>query len=298
MKIPHPIPYQGSKRNLAEKILKFFPTEIDCLIEPFAGSSAITIASAFYSRANRYLLNDINSPLIALWNSIINNPTFIINKYDKIWHGQLGNEEEYYYTIRDQFNKTKKPEYLLFLLAKCVKAAVRYNAFGEFNQSPDKRRLGRNPHSMKFDIIGVSELLKGKTPFYSTDFSEILDLATNKDLIYLDPPYQGTGLNGGFNYSGNIEFDHFILSLNELNFREIPYILSFDGRTGNKTYGNPLPDSLNLYKIEIDAGRSSQATLLNRNENTFEALYISPSLLNKINIKDLFQSKSSQSALF
>ena len=151
---------------------------------------------------------------------------------------------------------------------------------------------------MKFDIIGVSELLKGKTTFYSTDFSEILDLATNKDLIYLDPPYQGTGLNGGFNYSGNIEFDHFILSLNELNFREIPYILSFDGRTGNKTYGNPLPDSLNLYKIEIDAGRSSQATLLNRNENTFEALYISPSLLNKINIKDLFQSKSSQSALF
>lgn len=298
MKIPHPIPYQGSKRNLAEKILRFFPTEIDCLFEPFAGSSAITIASAHYSRANRFVLNDINSPLIALWNTIINNPHFIINKYDKIWNEQLGNEEKYYYKIRDKFNKTKNPEYLLFLLAKCVKAAVRYNAFGEFNQSPDKRRLGRNPQSMKFDILGVSKLLQGKASLYSTDFSEILDLATPKDLIYLDPPYQGTGQNGGFNYSGNIEFDHFILSLNELNCREIPFILSFDGRTGNKTYGNPLPDTLKLLKIEIDAGRSSQATLLNRNENTFEALYLSPALLKKIDINKLTYIKPSQSAIF
>lgn len=298
MKIPHPIPYQGSKRNLAEQILKYFPQEIDCLFEPFAGSSAITIASAFYSKANKYVLNDINSPLIALWNSIINNPNFIIKKYEQIWHEQLGNEEKYYYTIREKFNKTKNPEYLLFLLAKCVKAAVRYNAYGEFNQSPDKRRLGRNPQSMKFDINGVSELLKGKTNFYSTDFSEVLDLATNKDLVYLDPPYQGTGQNGGFNYAGNIEFEHFILSLHELNTREIPFILSFDGRTGSKTYGNPLPDSLNLFKIEIDAGRSSQATLLSRNENTYEALYLSPSLLNRISINRLPYHQSSQAELF
>ena len=51
--------------------------------------------------------------------------------------------------------EAQKPEYLLFLLAKCVKAAVRYNAKGEFNQSPDKRRLGRNPAMMRDDILGV-----------------------------------------------------------------------------------------------------------------------------------------------
>jgi len=38
MKIPHPIPYQGSKRNLASQILRFFPDEINRLVEPFAGS--------------------------------------------------------------------------------------------------------------------------------------------------------------------------------------------------------------------------------------------------------------------
>ena len=162
MKLPHPIPYQGSKRNLADQILRLFPEHFDSLIEPFAGSAAITIASAYYFKANSFIVNDINEPLINLWDTIINNPKSIIKSYHDIWHGQHGNEEEYYYQIRERFNNTKQPEYLLFLLAKCVKAAVRYNAQGSFNQSPDKRRLGRNPASMRDDILRVSQLLKGK----------------------------------------------------------------------------------------------------------------------------------------
>ncbi|MFT4205113.1 MAG: DNA adenine methylase [Chitinophagaceae bacterium] len=287
MKLPHPIPYQGSKRNLADQILRFFPDNFDRLVEPFAGSAAMTIASAFYFKANRFVINDINEPLINLWENIIENPKSIIKHYHDIWHGQHGNEEEYYYQIRERFNDTKQPEYLLFLLAKCVKAAVRYNAQGQFNQSPDKRRLGRNPQMMRDDILRVSQLLKGKTECYSQDYENILDLATDNDLVYMDPPYQGTGVNGGFNYAGNIEFDNFIVSLFDLNNRNVPFILSYDGRTGNKTYGNPLPENLNLTKIEINAGRSSQATLLNRNEITYEALYLSPALTDKIDLQKI-----------
>lgn len=287
MKLPHPIPYQGSKRNLADQILRFFPDNFDRLVEPFAGSAAMTIASAFYFKANRFVINDINEPLVNLWQNIIDNPKSIIKHYHDIWHGQHGNEEEYYYQIRERFNDTKQPEYLLFLLAKCVKAAVRYNAQGQFNQSPDKRRLGRNPQMMRDDIIRVSQLLKGKTECYSQDYQNILDLATDNDLVYMDPPYQGTGVNGGFNYAGNIEFDNFIVSLFDLNNRNVPFILSYDGRTGNKTYGNPLPNNLNLTKIEINAGRSSQATLLSRNEITYEALYLSPALIDKIDLQKI-----------
>ncbi|QQS28233.1 MAG: DNA adenine methylase [Sphingobacteriales bacterium] len=287
MKLPHPIPYQGSKRNLADQILRFFPDNFDRLIEPFAGSAAMTIASAFYFKANRFVINDINEPLVNLWENIIENPILIIEHYHDIWHGQHGNEEEYYYHIRERFNDTKQPEYLLFLLAKCVKAAVRYNAQGQFNQSPDKRRLGRNPQMMRDDILRVSQLLKGRTECYSQDYQTILDLATDNDLVYMDPPYQGTGVNGGFNYAGNIEFDNFIVSLFDLNNRNVPFILSYDGRTGNKTYGNPLHDNLNLTKIEINAGRSSQATLLSRNEITYEALYLSPALTSKIDLQKI-----------
>jgi DNA adenine methylase len=299
MKLPHPIPYQGSKRNLANKILRYFPAEFDRLVEPFAGSAAISIASAFYFKANRFVINDINKPLTELWNAIINTPHDIVRQYHDIWHGQHENAEEYYYEIRDKFNETHRSEYLLFLLAKCVKAAVRYNAQGHFNQSPDKRRLGRNPQMMRDDILNVSQLLRGKTEIYSADYSEILDKTTPFDLIYMDPPYQGTGQNGGFNYAGNIGFDDFMISLFQLNQKDIPYILSFDGRTGNKTYGNPLPAQLNLTKIEINAGRSTQATLLNREEYTYEAIYLSPSLVERIDLTEIEnKNKAYQTELF
>ncbi len=298
MKLPHPIPYQGSKRNLADQILRLFPEHFDSLIEPFAGSAAITIASAYYFKANNFIVNDINEPLINLWNTIINNPKSIIKSYHEIWHGQHGNEEEYYYQIREQFNDTKQPEYLLFLLAKCVKAAVRYNTQGGFNQSPDKRRLGRNPASMRDDILRVSQLLKGKVQLHSEDYKNILDLATSDDLVYMDPPYQGTGVNGGFNYAGNIEFNNFVVSLFELNQNNVPYILSYDGRTGDKTYGIPLPEKLNLTKIEINAGRSSQATLLSRSEITFEAVYLSPALISKIDLQKVRSKQIYQTELF
>lgn len=298
MKLPHPIPYQGSKRNLADQILRMFPDNFDNLIEPFAGSAAITIASAYYFKANNFIINDINQPLISLWETIINNPKSIVKSYHDIWHGQLGNEEAYYYEIRDKFNETKQPEYLLFLLAKCVKAAVRYNAQGGFNQSPDKRRLGRNPSLMRDDILRVSQLLKGKIQLHSTDYQNVLDLATADDLVYMDPPYQGTGVNGGFNYAGNIEFDNFVVSLFELNNNNVPYILSYDGRTGDKTYGSPLPDNLNLTKIEINAGRSSQATLLNRSEITYEAVFLSPALVSKIDLHKVTGKQNYQTELF
>jgi DNA adenine methylase len=284
MKLPHPIPYQGSKRNLANHILRYFPDNFYRLIEPFAGSAAISIASAYYFKAQKFIINDINRPLVSLWDEIINNPTHIIKNYYDIWSGQLGNEEAYYYHIRNKFNETKQPEYLLFLLAKCVKAAVRYNSIGEFNQSPDKRRLGRSPQMMRDDILRVSHLLKNKVELYAVDYSTVMEMATEDDLLYLDPPYQGTGLNGGFNYAGNIDFDDFVLSIYSLNKKNIPFILSFDGRTENKTYGHPLPDELNLKRIEINAGRSTQATLLNREEYTYEAIYLSPGLLKKIDV--------------
>lgn len=299
MKIPHPIPYQGSKRNLAADILRFFPQKIDRLIEPFAGSAAISIASAYYFKANKFIVNDINEPLINLWEKIVNEPQTIIRDYHHIWNNQLGNEEEFYYQIRDCFNQTKEPKYLLFLLAKCVKAAVRYNAEGNFNQSPDKRRKGRLPENMRFDILNVSNLLKDKVSFYSVDYEKILDMATENDLVYMDPPYQGTAKNGGFRYMEDLNHENFVISLYKLNKRNIPFILSYDGRTDNKTYGEELPKELNLHKIEIDAGRSSIATLHSRNERTYEAVYISDNLASISHINKRIESVSiKQPSLF
>lgn len=219
---------------------------------------------------------------MALWNAIVNEPEQISRQYTKLWRSQMGNERDFYDQIREKFNKTSRPDFLLYLLARCVKAAVRYNFDGEFNQSPDNRRRGRHPIMMKNDIFATSALFKGKCTLTSLDYKQVLIMATENDLIYMDPPYQGTFVNGGFRYYGDIELADFIDSLQDLNRKKISFILSYDGRTGNKTFGESLPNHLDLAKIEIDAGRSSQATLLGRNQITFESVYLSKALVQKL----------------
>ena len=60
LKLPHPIQYQGSKRNLAPVILRYFPKGINRLVEPFAGSAAISIAAAAQGLTKRFWINDLN----------------------------------------------------------------------------------------------------------------------------------------------------------------------------------------------------------------------------------------------
>lgn len=284
MKIPHPIPYQGSKRNLAKYILPFFPLEIETLFEPFSGSAAISIAAAAHRKSSRFYLNDVNQPLVALWDRIINNPVEITSEYEKLWLEQQGNERKYYDIVRSNFNKTKRSDYLLYLLARCVKASVRYNANGDFNQSPDNRRLGRNPQQMKDDIFAVSSLLKNKTILTSTDYKAVLKDATSKDLVYMDPPYQGVCMTGDPRYFSGIDFNEFMQELKNLNKKDVPFILSYDGRTGEKSYGQNLPDELEMYRLELEAGRSTQATLLGRDDVTYESVYLSRNLVEKLHL--------------
>ncbi|MGH9580536.1 MAG: DNA adenine methylase, partial [Terriglobales bacterium] len=62
--VPHPIPYQGSKRLLAPAILSFIPkNRFRRLIEPFAGSAAITLAAAQNRMFKEYVIADLLKPL-------------------------------------------------------------------------------------------------------------------------------------------------------------------------------------------------------------------------------------------
>jgi len=297
--IPHPIQYQGSKRNLAHVILRYIPQNVDCLIEPFAGSAAITIAAAARQMAKNYLINDLNRPLAELLRLIVEFPVDTASFYEKVWNEQHGDSVEHYNRVRVEFNRTQDPRLFLYLLARCVKGSVRYNADGMFNQSPDKRRHGTLPQTMRTNIYGVSALLKNKTEFSSLDFREVLVNARKNDLVYMDPPYQGVCGERDARYFSGINHEEFVTALVELNRREISYIVSYDGRRGDKTFGVLLPDSLELTRVELDAGRSSQATLLGRDEVTYESLYLSPTLTAKLTHKpiDYHQPKMQQYAL-
>lgn len=285
MTVPHPIPYQGSKRNLAPEILRYFPERIGTLIEPFAGSAAITLAAAARGLAARYVINDLNKPLMDLWRAIIEAPEKLVRQYETLWRAQHEDRRRYYDKVREDFNRTGRPDYLLYLLSRCVKASVRYNANGEFNQSPDNRRMGALPKTMREQVLGASHLLCGKAECSSLDYKEVVARTTQDDLIYMDPPYQGVCGERDPRYLKGILVDEFVEVLEALNYRGIKYLVSYDGRTGERIHGRRLPERLRLHLIELHAGRSSQATLLGRAELTVESLYLSPALAESLQLR-------------
>ncbi|MDI6772026.1 MAG: DNA adenine methylase, partial [bacterium] len=281
--IPCPIPYQGSKRRLASAILSFFPEHVrGTLIEPFAGSAAISLAAALTGRADRFLLCDLLRPLVGIWRLILEDPERLAHEYETLWTSQLSHPAETYYRLRTQFNQTQDPSTLLYLLARCVKNAVRFNPKGEFNQSPDHRRGGMRPSKMRREILTAHRLLKGRTTLLAGDYSEALRGASREDLVYMDPPYQGVSNGRDRRYLRPLDLERFVHELGQLNRREVPFIISFDGRRGEQTYGDELPRDLHLKRVWLEAGRSSQATLLGRDEITIESLYVSPALMSSL----------------
>ena len=276
--IPHPIPYQGSKRQLAARILECFPDRVDTLLEPFCGSAAISLAAAQRAPGLGCWLNDSLLPLAALWRQIVAAPEHVADGYAELWRAQADDPRGYYDQVREAFNRDGDPVKLLFLLARCVKNAVRFNAAGQFNQSPDRRRRGTRPETMRRNLLGASRLLATRTRVSSLDYAELLGEATPHDLVYLDPPYQGTSGDRDSRYHQPLDRLRFIRDLERLRRRGGAMIIRFDGRSGERRYGPELPAELGLVRLELPAGRSSQATLSGRAVETVESLYLSPEL--------------------
>ena len=62
-----PINYMGSKRRLLKQLLPLFPDKINTFYDLFAGSLTVSLNV----QANSYVANDLNQPLIILFNFMI-----------------------------------------------------------------------------------------------------------------------------------------------------------------------------------------------------------------------------------
>ena len=274
--IPHPIPYKGSKRKLAPIIARQFPEKIETFYEPFAGSASMTVFMAHHGKADRFVLADSLKPLVNLLRCIVEAPDRTADQYRKAWE-RGRNNPDHYTRIRERFNAEQNPVDLLYLVCRCVLNAVRFSRNGDFTQGVDKRRPGMHPDKMKKAVLGVSSILQGKVEFRVGDWRETSLDAGPKDFVYMDPPYLGTSAGRDKLYYQQLMQQDLVAGLEELRMRSIPFALSYDGMTGGREYGPPLPDHLGLIRVLIPAGTSSQSTLWGRNENTVESLYLSPS---------------------
>ena len=238
----------------------------------------MTIFAARHHRARRFVVGDSLEPMVSLLRALVVEPELTAARYRKLWEGQREAGSGYFNQVRDRYNDDRDPVDLLYLICRCVKNAVRFNGQGCFTQSVDKRRLGMHPDKMEAAALGVSSILQGQVEFRTGDWRETSADAGPNDFVYMDPPYLGTSIGRDKRYHQQLTRERLITGLEDFRRRGVPFALSYDGMTGGREYGPPLPDELGLTRLLLHAGTSSQATLSGRREQTIESLYVTPGL--------------------
>lgn len=255
MKFQPVIKWTGSKRSQSEDIIKYFPKEIDTYYESFVGGASMLFQLLHSDiKVNKYICSDINEDLINLWNDIKNNSKKLIENYTKMWNelnidNDLERKKNYFYVVRDRFNKEHKTEDFLFISRTTTNGLIRYNQKGEFNNSFHVTRNGINPKTLEKILYQWStKLNEFNVQFIHRDYSEIQ--TKENDFMYLDPPYAGTkGM-----YYGTIDYD---LLWNWLKSQNCKYVLSFDGTCGNEDRTYEVPKDLYDKHEYIYSGKSS-----------------------------------------
>ncbi|OTA25516.1 hypothetical protein B9G54_07435 [Alloscardovia macacae] len=278
-----PFPYQGSKRSLAPTIIPLMGV-CGRVVEPFAGSAAVSIAARATGVAGPGVIADVNAPLMDLWREILSAPEELADAYSELWMAQQDNPKAFFNMVRDRFNDTPAPADFLYLLNRIVKGALRYGRDGRMNQGPDNRRLGAKPDVVRTRLRRVSELMAG-TEVVTSSYDKVLtSVNPDTDVVYMDPPYQGTTVSRDRRYISGLSRTDLEEQLALLIKRGVRFIVSYDAITTDDKYGEPLDPALGLTHVHVTSGTSAQGTLVGNTHMSVESLYLSPTLAANLHV--------------
>ncbi len=277
--IPSLIKWTGSKRSQAQKIVSLMPSHRR-YIEPFVGGGALLYIAAKPGS----IAGDIYPPLIQLWQLVRDSPQLLIENYRDQWQA-LNNELDsldinnlphnvsipnYFYQIRERFNREANPLDLNFIMRTCVNGIVRFNDAGEFNNSFHLSRRGMNPERFEKVVYSWHSIIQCVT-FVCQDYAETLEYTNAGDFVYLDPPYAGNKQR----YAADLDIDRFFSELEKLNIKDVKWALSFDGRRGGESLIHDVPKSLYKRHMLLSSGLSAVKKVLNGPiEQVEESLYL------------------------
>lgn len=261
------IKWTGSKRSQAKEIVSLMPEQYNRYFEPFIGGGSVLYSLDENHRENA-VCSDICEPLMYIWQIIKNYPTMLYESYKYHWE-KFQQDENYYYEVRSNFNKTKDPFDFFFLTRTCINGKIRFNKKGEFNSAVHHTRSGIHPETMKNIILDWSDKIKN-TLFIICDYNEILKYVKSGDFVYLDPPYFNTkGL-----YYGGIDYDAFIDFLRQLCNKGVKYILSYDGMRGDDNKMVDLPHDVYKRHELLLSGNSSFDRFKGEKKVVYESVYM------------------------
>lgn len=227
--VPYPfLKWAGGKRQLLNKLDKYFPNHFEKYIEPFMGGGAVF----FYLLPERTILIDNNEELINSFKVIQKQLEELILSLKK-----HRNEKEYFYKIRnvdrnlEEFSKwsnVERASRTIYLNRCCFNGLYRVNSKGHFNVPFGKYK---NP---KFcdekNLYAVQNALQN-AKIIAGSYEKCLNFAKKGDFIYIDPPYYPISKTSSFtsytkgNFSENEQL-HLKKVVDKLNDRGCKVLVS------------------------------------------------------------------------
>lgn len=197
--------WAGNKTAIMSELKKHLPAG-PRLVEPFAGSCAVMMETDYPS----YLIADINPDLINLYKKVAADCEAFISRARALF--EEANREVAYYNIRQEFNYSTeitdfmKAVYFLYLNRHGYRGLCRYNKSGHFNIPYGNYK---NPYFPEKEIRAFAEKAQRAT-FICASFDETLAMLQVGDVVYCDPPYDGTF--SGYHTDGFTEDDQYHLA--------------------------------------------------------------------------------------
>ncbi|HCM9692527.1 TPA: DNA adenine methylase [Enterobacter asburiae] len=179
--------WAGNKTAIMSELKKHLP-DGHRLVEPFAGSCAVMMATDY----PHYLVADINADLINLYKKAAYHPEELIQVAWVLFSED--NSAEKYYENRLRFNEDtslttlERAALFLYFNRHCYRGLCRYNQRGKFNVPYGNYK---NPYFPHAEILTFAEKAVRAT-FICASYDETLAMLTAGDVVYCDPPYDGT----------------------------------------------------------------------------------------------------------
>lgn len=218
-----PIRYAGSKTRKTDDLYHHFKhLEFDDYYECFLGGGSVAIYISQLYPDKQVYVNDANPVLINFWKVLQKDSSNLVSELIKI---RKKYKIKDYVKGREMFNIMKETLYdnnktdleravSYFVLNKvCFSGMTESNSFSKSNY--DELFSEVNINKLPF----FSQVMKNWT-IYNEDFSLFLLRSTNKDFIYLDPPYNIEG-NKLYGKSGRLH-----QSFNHEQYKQCVYDLS------------------------------------------------------------------------
>lgn len=190
-----PIKIQGIKTKLVPLIKENIVLDRNTVwFEPFMGSGVV----GFNAAPHRAVFADTNPHIIAFYNQIKNGTitSRIVRSFLELEGKKLERgDSDYYYEVRERFNRDENPLDFLFLNRSCFNGMIRFNKDYRFNVP-----YGHKPQrftkayitKITNQVAHVEDLLKTHSwEFLCQSFEDTINMASSSDFIYCDPPYIG-----------------------------------------------------------------------------------------------------------